>query len=282
MMSHAVSRYAARSPVSRLLLIPYRAYYATSYFLPQLSRIPRWLVTSRETGNFQYDVTEDNKQYAAHVVALVSGMTWESAHAFGREFDEEVLVHLREHVALHRAASPSRASVDPDVKPGRRLLYYTLVRALKPRRVVEAGTASGLGTCVLAAGLARNRREGRPGALLSIDLDPGAGWLVRDRYADAAETRVGNVCDVLSELEPSSIDFYVHDTSSDPALEAAEFALLRDKLAPEAVVLSVWHTNALMQLAKDTGRRYVMFWSEPLRHWYPGSKLGIAFTAPSR
>ncbi|WP_200860886.1 class I SAM-dependent methyltransferase [Anaeromyxobacter sp. Fw109-5] len=276
-----MNRYAATSPVGRLFLIPYRAYYATSYFLPQLSRIPRWLLTSRETGNFQYDVTEDNKQYAAHIVALVSGVGWDSANAFGREFEEEALVRLREHVARLGPSSPNRASTDSSVKPGRRLLYYTLVRALAPRLVVEAGTASGLGTCILASALDRNRGDGHPGSLVSIDLDPSSGWLLRDRYAAAARMRVGNVLDVLSELEPSSVDLYVHDTSADPALEAAEFGLLREKLAPGAVVLSVWHTHALMQLAQETGRRYVMFWSEPLRHWYPGSKLGIAFSAPA-
>jgi hypothetical protein len=209
-------------------------------------------------------------------VSLVSGSDWESARAFAVEFGEEV-ARLQEHVARHLRSSPERNVTDAAVKPGRRLLYYALVRALKPRRVFEAGTASGLGTCVLAQALERNRAEGHPGEVISVDLNPSSGWLVRGRYAERAQVRVGNACDLLSELEPSSVDFYVHDTSSDPVLEAAEFRQLRAKLAPAAAVLSVWHTKALMQLARDTGRSYVMFWSEPRRHWYPGSRLGIAF-----
>ena len=34
---------------------------------------------------------------------------------------------------------------------GRRLGWYALVRALKPRTVVETGADKGLGSCVLAA-----------------------------------------------------------------------------------------------------------------------------------
>lgn len=256
--------------------MPYRFWFAFSYFRPALARIPGWVVRSRELSNFTYDLTDLSREYLAGVVSWISGMSWEAACGFIAEFYRDA-EPLRAHVARCTAQTPDRFVSDTSAKPGRRLLYYALARTLKPRTILEAGVHRGFGTVILDAALEKNREEGCPGRVIGVDLNPDAGYLVQKPYDQHAQVIAGDVLSFLEHGLDRMVDLYIHDTANDAGLESREYELVEKRLAPRAVILSVWHTGVLMKFARRTGRKYLMFKEETRESWFPGSTMGIAF-----
>lgn len=161
---------------------------------------------------------------------------------------------------------------------GRRLGWYALVRALKPRTVVETGVDKGLGSCVLAAGLLRNRAEGHPGRYLGTDINPQAGWMFQGAYREAGEILYGDSIESLQRLE-GPIDLFINDSDHSSEYEEREYACIALKLSPTAVVLgdNAFVTDKLYQFAVVTGRRFLFFSEKPADHWYPGAGIGAAW-----
>lgn len=161
---------------------------------------------------------------------------------------------------------------------GRRLGWYALVRALKPRTVVETGVDKGLGSCVLAAGLLRNRAEGHPGRYLGTDINPQAGWMFQGAYREVGEILYGDSIESLQRLE-GPIDLFINDSDHSSEYEEREYACIALKLSPTAVVLgdNALVTDKLYQFAVATGRRFLFFSEKPADHWYPGAGIGAAW-----
>lgn len=254
-------------------MMPYRAYYACSYYWKPLSHIPAWIIGSREFTNFTYDVTDRSKDYTASVTALITGCDWAIARSYISELDREI-----EELRMHRAHADSTAAFherQDEFRPGRRLLHYSLTRALKPKLVVEAGTSRGLGTCIMAAALRRNLAEGFKGRIVSLDVDPSCGAMIQPPYAEFAELWIGDCRESLGRLD-EPVDLFVHDTSN--VSENTEYAIIQNILSKESIILSTWHTETLMKFARNTGRNYIVLRDEPLNSWYPGTAMGIAFS----
>jgi predicted O-methyltransferase YrrM len=271
------ARKLLRSRIAVYGLIPWRCFYALSYYWPKILRIPMWLFRSREIGNFTYEVTDSSRTYTAAVVSLVTNVDWRTAEQYLSEFYEDA-AEIQGHVEKYGKSMPDRYTSDMGAKPGRRIIYYLLVRALKPRLVVESGVARGLGTCIIGAALRRNKADGFPGRVLAIDFNPSAGGLFLSPYSDYGTLVHRDVLEVLANQINSRIDLYIHDTTPDPNFEISEFGLVEPLLAPNSILVSVWHTERLMDFARRSKRRYVMFQDEPSDHWYPGSRMGLVFS----
>jgi predicted O-methyltransferase YrrM len=257
------------------LLGLYRFRVALRYLGKTIKELAIWLVRSRETTNFTYDLEESNKRHLAAFVAQVTGVPYRDIQQYIAEIenDGELRRHIRE------AARPGEDNVtDSDVKYGRRLGWYALVRAKKPGVVVETGVDKGLGSCVLTAALARNSREGHEGYYYGTDINPRAGHLLRDNYARFGSILFGDSIESLRELE-GYVDVFVNDSDHSADYEAREYEAIRDKLGTGAIVLgdNSHATDRLLEFAERTGRHFLFFQEKPQGHWYPGAGIGAAF-----
>jgi predicted O-methyltransferase YrrM len=167
---------------------------------------------------------------------------------------------------------------DPIPRYGRRAGWYAMVRAKKPRFVVETGVDKGLGTCVLAAAMLRNAAEGQEGTVVGTDINPQAGFLLRAPYDRVARILYGDSIESLRTLD-SKIDLFINDSDHSAQYEAREYDVVAPRLAPGAVLLgdNAHSTDSLQRFAVATGRRFLFFKEEPERHWYPGAGIGVAF-----
>lgn len=235
-----------------------------------------WLLKSRETTNFTYDLTPLNKQYLAAFVAEVTGSDPQTAA--DRMTELEADRQLREHLGERIRSSPDGRLADPEIHFGRRLGWYAIVRLVRPRLVVETGVDKGLGACVLTAALRRNTEEGQPGRYLGTDVNPAAGFLLAGRYAELGEVLRGDsVHSLVSQDGP--IDVFIHDSNHAAGYEAREYEAIRGKLGDRAIVLSdnAHVTGELLEFARRTGRRFLYFQEQPRAHWYRGAGIGAAF-----
>ncbi len=263
------------NPLGRWVLVPYRAKTALISCLAPCFRILPWLVRSRELTNYTYEYSPLAQTAAVHLAALVTGKPMELMMNYATELRNDGQLHR--HVAEMTAGSAYRHFADPQFKPGRRLFYYLLVRAVKPGVVVEAGLDKGLGACIIGAALLRNAAEGSPGKYYGLTLLAEAdAFLYGAPYDSQGELVMGDSVDILGKAGPN-IDIFIHDTTNNPAHEQAQFKALQPRLAEGAIVLSTWFTEKFAEFAHQSGLAVLTFHETPVGHWYPGGKIALAF-----
>ena len=259
----------------------YRGRYVGRYYATRVRPALSWLFRSRETSNFTYDLTERNRAHLASMLAVVlkrpvteiTGYIDELAH------DEA----LKRRVIDRVTALGRGVGLDPRVGFGRREGWYALVRALKPRVVIETGVEKGLGATVLCAALLRNKEEGHPGRYYGTDIDSGAGILWDEHYRSTGTILYGDSIESLQALK-EDIDLFINDSDHSAEYEAREYRVILPKLSRDAVILAdnAHVTDELYTFARDNGREFLFFREEPANHWYLGAGIGLSFKQTDR
>lgn len=248
--------------------------------LPQASRTMRhfahWLATSREHTNFTYDLEPLNLRQLAAFTAEVAGITFETALGYMNELEQDQ--ELRQHIAQMVRCSDEGRYADTEVRYGRRLGWYAVARAIKPRVVVETGVDKGLGACVLSAALERNTREGYPGSYFGTDINPAKGYLLSGKYARFGRVLFGDSIETLRALD-QTIDLFINDSDHSADYERREYETVESKLSDRAILLgdNAHLTDELLNFALRTERRFLFFREQPKAHWYSGDGIGAAF-----
>jgi hypothetical protein len=267
-------------PLRGIVLFLYRSKVALGYYRDPLKELLLWLFQSRETTNFTYELTPINRRYLAALIAHVLGKSYEEIFCYMAELEADT--DLRSHI---RTATEvlHEETADPEARYGRRMGWYAMTRAIKPRVVVETGVDKGLGSCVLTAALARNTEEGFPGWYYGTDINPKAGYLLTGRYKQFGEILYGDSVTSLRGLD-RFVDLFINDSDHSADYEHAEYETVASKLTAGAILLgdNSHCTDQLLAFALATGRQFVFFQERPDRHWYPGGGIGIAFSGAER
>ncbi len=197
---------------------------------------------------------------------------------------DRALAHLREPEADPvfnedwRRRMRFRFDVKHRAQLANRLIWWGLVRSLRPKLIVECGIFNGVGSLVLLRALARNREEGASGELLSIDSDPTMGWAVPPELETDWTTVEGFTSDVLEEaIDGRRVDILIHDTPHTYENQMLEFSAALRHPAGLMVLIdsSGGQTPALEELCSTHGGRYRYFRERPKDHFYPGNGSGV-------
>lgn len=161
---------------------------------------------------------------------------------------------------------------------------YVIVRALKPKVVVETGVAAGLSTACILAALEQNGL----GELHSIDLpnyeraylsalskepsailpkDKSPGFLVPEGLRSRWHLHLGNSCDLLPHLlsKLRTLNLFLHDSEHTYGTMIFEYETAWLHLEPGGILLSddVGWNDAF----PDFCQRYRL---SPVYFWFPG------------
>jgi predicted O-methyltransferase YrrM len=262
----------------RLILIPARLVkVAGPYAWRQFTQILCWAFTSKEYYNHSYHLTALNRDYLASYIAVVSGQSLPLIEKYLAELENDTA--LRAVLEQCTRASRDRHNCDIEPRYGRRLGWYALIRATKPRVVVETGIDRGLGTAVIAAALKRNAAEGFPGLVHATDIMPDCGHLLAEPYRSFCRILLGDSVDSLKKFQ-EPVDIFLHDSNHDPEYEWAEFLAIEPRLHPASLVLSdnSQQSPKLREFARRLGKTFLFFQDQPANHWWPGDGIGVAFT----
>jgi hypothetical protein len=159
-----------------------------------------------------------------------------------------------------------------------RLIWWGIVRTLRPGLVVECGIFNGVGSLVLLRALERNRAEGSPGELIGIDSDPTMGWAVPPALMEHWTTVEGFTSDVLEDtLKGREVGMLIHDTPHTYENQMLEFSAALRHRAERLVLIdaSGGQTPALEEICGREAGRYRYFRERPKDHFYPGNGTGI-------
>lgn len=227
----------------------------------------RYLLWDPEVESYSYEIANDDELCA--FAAAHFGVTAEEARAYLAEArtDPELTTRLSERTRW-------RFDAKTKLPVGNRLLWYVAARATKPSLVVETGIYEGLGSLVLLRALARNAEEGADGRLVSLDVDPLCGFLVRDDPALTARwTKViGMTSDLLPEVvagEP--IGLLLQDTPHTEDNQRHEFGVALRQAAEPLVLIegSGGYCPTMGQLAAQLGVELLHFRERPKDHFFP-------------
>ena len=280
MDKHATRRIAKIPVLGWTILAAFRAKIALGYLHAPLLNFSRWLLTSRETTNFTYDLEEHNRLYLASMLSDILNVNFSTIETYITEIESND--RLKRHIADMTANSDLAFMADAQVRFGRRIGWYATARALKPRVIVETGVDKGLGSCILTAALRKNKEEGFDGKYYGTDINPEAGYLLRGDYAELGRILYGDSLQSLAKLE-DEIDMFINDSDHSAEYEYQEYLTVFDKLSSHAIVLgdNSHCSDSLLKFSLETGRHFIFFQEKPLRHWYPGAGIGISFNRSS-
>jgi predicted O-methyltransferase YrrM len=245
-----------------------------TYVWPDVRTWIVWLFRSRENANFTYAVTERCQIYFAAGLSALLGERPETVRKYMDEIQQDA--EFVNHIKTLQREHPLRYRTDSEPSVGRRMVWYAVVRITKPALVVETGVDQGLGAAVLCAALKRNAAEGHPGQYRGTDIDPQAGYFLKGEYAKFGEILYGDSLQSLEKL--NNIDFFVNDSDHGAEYEEAEYEMIRDKLAPGAIILgdNAHVTVKLAEFSLRNGRRFIFLAEAPANHWYRGAGIGVS------
>jgi len=122
--------------------------------------------------------------------------------------------------------------------------YYSLIRHIKPKLVLETGVAYGFSSMIILSALYKNAT----GMLISVDypLDDIMkrqkipGWLVPDEYRARWKLFIGKSEYYLPKIlgKYSSVDIFIHDSLHEYDHMIWEYETVWPKLSPGGILLS--------------------------------------------
>lgn len=264
------------APLRYLVFLFYRFFKTKSYLCKPTKNYIRWLFSSKEVTNFTYHLNELNTKYLIAFVAEITNKEYKQIEDYIKEVqqNEELKYHIKNAVLT----GDEFYKADTQARYGRRLGWYALIRALKPEVVIETGVDKGLGACIITAALIENNKENAAGYYYGTDINPKAGYFLKNQYADFGEIIYGDSIETLKNFG-KKIDLFINDSDHSAEYEANEYQTIKDKLSEKAVIIgdNSHCTDTLFCFAQNTGRKFRFFKEEPANHWYPGSGIGAAW-----
>ncbi|WP_417430146.1 class I SAM-dependent methyltransferase [Kiloniella sp.] len=276
-MAHKLLRKLIRLPyIGRLILMYQRSKYPLKQYLVKGRVMVKWLIHSKEITNYTYDLTPLNKTHLAATLAEVLSRPYSEVWGFITELEADTDLAL--HISDATEKNEHSFVADKNVKFGRRLGWYVIARVIKPQVIVETGVDKGLGACILAAALKRNKADGFPGYYYGTDIYPKAGYLLSGKYADFGTVLYGDSLETLKAFE-KTIDMFINDSDHSPSYEIQEYNAIKKNIRAKSVILSdnSQSTNELLNYSLQTNRNFLYFQEKPLDHWYNGAGIGISF-----
>ncbi len=246
------------------------------YVKPYLKKVIDWCIYSRERENYTYELTQANIAHLISWVKIILSCSYEQANTWINEIinNTALKTYYRSYIS-----QLDTKYFDLDLRYGRRMGWYSLVRGLKPKLVVETGVHLGIGSCVISAALEKNMQEGFPGKYIGIDNNPYAGALfLNSPYKHIGEIIIGDSLEILRTID-CKIDLFISDSDHSLSHEAKEYKLVSSKLSSNSMILSDnagGNTN-LLDFANETNRDFLYFKEIPLNHMHKGAGIGVAW-----
>jgi len=253
-----------------------RARTAAAHAWSESRKAASWLVRSVEADNDTDDLTALSREHLLWATALATGSEISLVERYADELDRDTA--LRATLDRATTSHPHGATLDRPIRDGRRIVWYALVRLLRPRLVVETGVHHGIGAAVLCAGLLRNVEEGHPGRCLGTDINPHAGWLVDARCRATGEVAVGDSLATLRR-QTGPIDLFIGDSDHTGGDERDEYETVLPLLSDQAMLVSdnAHVTGELAAFSRRHGRRFLFAAEVPANSFYRGGGVGLSF-----
>lgn len=228
-----------------------------------------YILLDPELESYSYDLLDEGQLIRELAAALGRPAEELAGYAAETRTDPELNASLRRHIRWRMEAKRR-------MPLGSRLAWYVATRALKPELVAETGIHMGLGSLTLLRALQRNREDGHPGELISFDVNPRAGILVREQLREGWHRVIGNTTETLAgTLSGRPVGILFQDTQHTEENQRFEFGIALANAAPALMLVdcSGGHAPALEQLCEERGGSYHRAPMRSRSHIHPGGEF---------
>ena len=253
--------------------ISLRLRIGSRYFKKPLAHLMKWIFVGKEESNFYYKTNALNRDQIISSVAFALETTFNNIERYVLEIENND--KFAADIEQFFRTTGTSITGKPDL--GRRIAWYAITRALKPKVVVETGVAHGLGACVISCALIENEKEGFSGEYYGTDIDPAAGVVYLGDYATKGKVLYGDSLKSLQSLD-KSIDLFINDSDHDPKYEYEEYLTIHPKLSEHGWIIgdNSHASGSLLRYSREKNRRFLFISEKPEGHWYPGGGMGIS------
>lgn len=261
------------SPFSRLAALPMRLRTGFVPLFRQAGQVLRWLLHSREWANFSYDYGPVGLQAIICVLAELTGRSHADLRGFAQELKSDTVFadRYRQRVAQTRL----RWTTDPQLRFGRCMVNYMLVRASGARVIFEAGTERGLSTWAMCRALQRNGAGAGSQKIYTVDIQADRGGFLDGDEGGLVHCLVGDSVATLRGIS-GPIHLFLHDTVNEAAHTRAQLAALAPRLVPGSLLHACWFSAELAEFCEQQGMRALEYAEQVKDHWYPGARAALA------
>lgn len=266
-----------KSSLGGIIFLLFRLYKTSIRSFKDTVKKFKFAVKSKEHHTYTYRLSDQNRYYLILLVSKITGKDFDTIKSYFEEIENDIVLH--QHIINTIQNSFYRNKKDRRSDLGSRVAFYAIIRANKPKVVVEMGVDIGYCGVVLCSALLKNNEEGYEGIYYGLDCDPNAGMFIAvEPYAKVARMIIGDGIESIGEIE-EPIDFYYSDNGQAYDYEQVEFAALAKKIANQGVAISnkAAYSTALAELAVTKGKKFTYFKESPLNHWFQGTGVGFMY-----
>lgn len=258
----------------RFVRIILRRRISYNYYKNKINLLKKWAYLDTEDSNFYYEITDHNKNILINLISFITKKNKNLIKQYFNELDSDF--KLKNY--LTQKIKKLGYGNDAVINYGRRIGWYALARALKPRVIVETGVSHGIGSCILCKALQNNIKEGYEGYYYGTEKDLEAGKLFLQKYKKIGKILYGDSIGTLKKFN-LKIDLFINDSDHSADYEYLEYNTILNKISKKCIILgdNCHVTNKLWLFSEEQKRKFLYFHEEPLNHWYPGAGIGISF-----
>jgi hypothetical protein len=165
---------------------------------------------------------------------------------------------------------------------GRRLLWYGLIRILKPSDVIESGIDKGLGSALISYAQHINSEEQHNKYnYIGIDLKIKSNIFFNElnNYYKNYNIYYQDSHEFIKKIQSQHFSkiIYISDAKHDYNFELNEFCMIKNLLKNNSVIISDTNSGALRDFSIKNEKYLITFHEKTINHWYSGANCTVSY-----
>ena len=228
-----------------------------------VTHVLHWLFFGKEISNFIYEI--ENIDELIHTCQTITNIPFEELQKILSEidFDNEEFKTFFSDDFYEKYGKKNIF--------GRRLLWYILVRALKPELVIESGIDKGLASCLLIYAQYKNKTETKENfEYIGTDIMKKNQFCFnfKNNNFDKYKFIFDDTLNFLASFNDKKKIIYISDAEHNFDFELKEFNMIKKNLAPNSVLISDNNSGSLSKFSISNKKKLTYFNEKSKNFWY--------------
>ena len=232
----------------------------------------KWILFGKEISNFTYEII--NEDELLHVAQNITSLNY----SFLKKILDEINF-TDDNFKKIFTENYYKEFLKKKIF-GRRLLWYILVRTLKPDIVIESGVDKKLGSALLVHGLYKNYLENhKQNEFIGLDIENKKISYLNLKNKNSANYKFyyQNTLDFLRKYKSKKKTIYISDAYHNYDFEMKEYNLIKNNLAPGSIIISDNNSGSLSDFSIKHNKKLIYFHENVKNFWHKGGVTSVSF-----
>ena len=233
----------------------------------------KWIFFGREISNFSYEI--NNIDEILHTCQIITSSEIHKLKNILNEINFENS-DLKDFFSDNFFNNYEKKNIF-----GRRLLWYILVRSLKPNLVIESGVDKGLGSALMIYAQYKNTQEekNKNFEYVGTDIIEKKNFLFNFKNSKFKMYKFifEDTLKFLQNFKDKKKIIYISDAEHNYDFELKEFNLIKKNLIDNSVIISDNNSGSLSSFSIKNNKKLIYFHEEPKNFWYGGGTSSVSY-----